>query len=330
MRFENLEINSRLCLAPMAGVTDIAFRQICREMGCGLTVTEMISSKALCYQDKKSRVLMELAPDEHPAAVQLFGSEPDCMAAAAEKVMELQSPDIIDINMGCPVGKVVRSGDGSALMLEPEKASQIIRAVKSAVGVPVTVKFRKGFDSAHINAVDFAKMCEDSGAAAVAVHGRTRVQMYSGKADWDIIKAVKSAVSIPVIANGDVFSGEDAAHMLRYTGADAVMIGRGAMGNPWIFREALAAVSGEESPAAPTFSEKTDTFVRQFELAAASRGEKIACLEARKHIAWYLRGMPYASFFKERIMSVSALSDIYSVAEDIKDSLKDLERRGKL
>lgn len=328
MHFDNLEIKTRLILGPMAGVTDIAFRQICREMGCGLTCTEMISSKALCYQDKKTRALMELAPGESPAAIQLFGSEPECMAKAAEKVMELQSPAIIDINMGCPVGKIVKSGDGSALMLDPPKASAVIRAVRSAVNVPVTVKFRKGFDSGKVNALDFAKMCEDSGAAAVAVHGRTRAQMYAGKADWNIIKAVKQAVNIPVIANGDVFSGADAAHILKYTGADAVMIGRGAMGNPWIFQEALAVINCQEIPSPPTFSEKVDTAVRQFELAAASRGERAACLEARRHFAWYLRGMPYASFFKEKIMSVSTLNDIYNVSLDIKDSLRDIERRG--
>lgn len=328
MHFDHLEIPSRLSLGPMAGVTDIAFRKICREMGCGLTYTEMISSKALCYQDKKTRVLMRLGDDEHPAAVQLFGSEPDCMAVAAEKVTELENPDIIDINMGCPVGKVIKSGDGSALMLEPDKASAIIKAVRSKVNVPVTVKFRKGFDSGHINAVEFAKMCQDSGAAAIAVHGRTRAQMYAGQADWNIIKAVKAAVRIPVIANGDVFTGADAAHILQYTGADAVMIGRGAMGNPWIFREAAAALNGAEIPAPPPYSERVDTAIRQFELAAESRGERVSCLEARKHFAWYLRGMPYASFFKEKIMSVSTLKDIYDVSREIKDTLKDIERRG--
>ena len=330
MKIGNVEIASKLVLAPMAGVSDMAFRGVCREMGAGYTVTEMVSSKALCYQDAKSKELMKLGDGEHPAAVQLFGSDRDCMARAAEKAMELARPDVIDLNMGCPVGKVVKSGDGSALMLEPEKARGIIEAVVREAGVPVTVKFRKGFDKGHVNAVEFAVMCREAGAAAVAVHGRTRVQMYSGVADWDIIKAVKKAVSIPVIANGDVFSAEDAVRVLSYTGADAVMIGRGALGYPWIFREAAALFEGREKPEPPAYTERVDTAVRQFEAAAEDRGEKIACLEARKHFAWYLRGMPYASFFKERIMSVSTLRDIHDVARDIKDSLSDYERRRRL
>ncbi|MGM9521919.1 MAG: tRNA dihydrouridine synthase DusB [Oscillospiraceae bacterium] len=323
-------VASKLALAPMAGVTDMAFRSICREMGAGLTYTEMVSSKALMYQDKKSRQLMCLGLDEHPAAVQLFGSDPVCMGEAAAKVMEYSDADIIDINMGCPVGKVVKSGDGSALMKEPEKAARIIEAVVKSSGLPVTVKFRKGFDSGSVNAVEFGVMCEDAGAAAVAVHGRTRAQMYSGRADWDIIRAVKAALNIPVIANGDVFSASDAVHILKYTGADMAMIGRGSMGYPWIFAEAKAALEGEDIPPEPPYSRRVKTAVRQFELAAAQRGEKIACLEARKHFAWYLRGMPHASYFKERIMSVSTLSDIYNVSRDILDCLKDIERRTKL
>jgi tRNA-dihydrouridine synthase B len=287
----------------------------------------MVSSKALCYQDQKSRALLKLGDNEHPAAVQLFGSDVTCMGEAAAKITEYSSPDIIDINMGCPVGKIVKSGDGSALMKDPEKAARIIEAVIKNCSVPVTVKFRKGFDSGSVNAVEFAVMCESVGASAVAVHGRTRAQMYTGKADWDIIRAVKSAVSIPVIANGDVFSAEDALHILKYTGADMAMIGRGSMGYPWIFSEALAAIEGREVPAPPPYTERVKTAVRQFELAAEDRGEKSACLEARKHFAWYLRGMPHASYFKERIMSVSTLDDIYNVSRDIFDCLKDTERR---
>jgi tRNA-dihydrouridine synthase B len=312
----------------MAGVTDLAFRSICRDFGAGVTYTEMVSAKALCYKDKKTRALMTLGDGESPAAVQIFGSDVVCMGEAASQVEELAKPDFIDINMGCPVGKVVSSGDGSALMKDPEKARDIIETVVRSVSVPVTVKFRKGYDSGCVNAVEFGKMCQEAGASAIAVHGRTRAQMYSGKADWSIIRQVKNAVTIPVFANGDVFSGEDAAHILRYTGADGVMIARGSMGMPWIFRDALIAINGEEVPPAPSFMERVDIAVRQFELAALDRGEKVACLEARKHFAWYIKGMPYASFYKDRIMSVQTLEDIYNVSRDIKDTLRDAERSG--
>lgn len=330
MNIGNIEIKTPLALAPMAGVTDLAFRTVCRHFGAAVTYTEMVSAKALCYKDKKTPALMTLGEGETPAAVQIFGSDAVCMGEAAAMVQEMAHPDFIDINMGCPVGKVVSSGDGSALMKEPEKARNIIETVVRSVSVPVTVKFRKGFDSSMINAVPFAIMCEEAGASAITVHGRTRAQMYSGKADWGIIRDVKNAVKISVFANGDVFSGEDAAHILSYTGADGVMIARGSMGMPWIFRDALAAINGEEIPPEPSYFEKVDIAIGQFELAAEDRGEKVACLEARKHFAWYIKGMPYASFYKERIMSVETLEDIRSVARDIKDTLRDAERSGKL
>ena len=324
MKIGNITINSKLALAPMAGVTDLGFRTVCRELGAGYTVTEMVSAKALCYQDKKSIPLLKLGDGEHPAAAQLFGSDPACMEQAAGIAAEVSGADIIDINMGCPVPKVANSGDGSGLMKNPDLAVKVAQAViRGAGGKPVTVKFRLGWDKGSINCVEFAKAMEEAGAAAVAVHGRTKVQMYSGAASWDWIREVKKAVKIPVIANGDVFKPEDAPRILKYTGADMAMIGRGCFGNPWLFQRAQAALEGKEIPPLPPLAERCDTAVRQFELSAAHKGEHIACLEARKHYAWYLKGVPYAGYYKEQISHVSTMEDIYKVTAGIKRDLKD-------
>lgn len=322
MRIGNVELKGRLLLAPMAGVTDAAFRHICMEQGAALTTTEMVSAKALVYGDKKTKDLLRCLPEDRPVAAQIFGHEPAVMAEAAGIALELSGADILDINMGCPVGKIALNGDGSGLMKTPELAREMIEAVVKAVDRPVTVKFRKGWDKGSVNAVEFARMCEEAGAASVTVHGRTRTQMYEGRADWDILREVKKAVSIPVVANGDVFSGEDARRILDYTGCDGAMLGRGSFGDPWLFREGNAAIAGEPIPPRPPLAERIDTAVRQIELSASLRGERPACLEARRHLAWYLRGVAHAGIYKTEAVHVETLEDVRRVAAGIKRDLR--------
>ena len=299
MNIGTVTIPGRVTLAPMAGVTDAAFRRLCYQQGAALTCTEMVSARALVYRDKKTEALLYCPPEDHPVAAQIFGHEPEIMAEAAPMALALSGADILDINMGCPVGKVVKSGDGSALMRDPVLAGKIIEAVVRAVDVPVTV------------------------ASAIAVHGRTRAQMYAGKADWDIIRDVKRAVSIPVFANGDVFSGADAAHILRYTGCDFAMVGRGCFGDPWLFARANAAVNGEPEPPLPPLSERMDAALEQIRFSAEQKGERLACLEARSQFVWYLRGVPHAGPYKQEIVHVGTMAELEHVVRMIKMNLKD-------
>lgn len=321
MLIGNVVIDSKLSLAPMAGVTDVAFRQICAEMGAGLTCTELVSSKALCYHDKKTFSLLQQFPGEHPAAVQIFGNDPVCMAEAAQIAIEHTGADILDINMGCPMGKIVNNGDGAALMKDPEKAGRIVEAVVKAVKVPVTAKFRRGWDMGSCNCVEFAKTLEAAGVSAVAVHGRTRAQVYGGNADWNCIREVKEAVHVPVIANGDIWEAKDVLRILQHTKADMAMVGRGCFGNPWIFQQAKALLNGEPLPELPPLAQRCDVAVRQFELAAAAKGERVAVLEARKHYCWYLKGVSHSGYYKEQIVQMNTLEDVYRVTRGIKRDL---------
>ena len=316
MHIGNLEIDNPLFLAPMAGVTDWAFRTTCAKLGAGVTVTEMVSSRALVYKDQKSAKLLR-KNEGSICGAQIFGNDPAIMAEGARLAVEISGCDFLDINMGCPMPKIANSGDGCGLMRTPELAGQILSAVVKAVDVPVTVKCRLGWDKGSINVLDFTKRMEDNGAALVAVHGRTRSQLYTGVADWDTIRKVKQQLSIPVIANGDITGGEAARKCLNWTGADGLMIGRSVFGDPWIFQEVDAALKGEDYPGRPKLAQRIAVAVEQFRLAQQEHGEHIACLEARKHFAWYLRGVAHSSYYKNQITSLNTMEDIYRVAKDV-------------
>ena len=316
MKIGNIEIENPVFLAPMAGVTDWAYRTVCARLGAGVTVTEMVSSRALVYKDQKSAKLLR-KNEGSICGAQIFGNDPEIMAEGARLALEISGCDFIDINMGCPMPKIANSGDGCGLMRTPELAGKIVEAVAKAVDVPVTVKCRLGWDKGSINVLDFTKRMEQSGAAMIAVHGRTRAMLYSGVADWDAIRKVKAQLSVPVIANGDITGGEAAVKCLKWTGADGVMIGRSVFGDPWVFEEVQAALAGEEYPGRPELKDRIALAVEQFQLSEQDHGEKIACLEARKHFAWYLKGVRNASYYKKEITSLTTMEDIYRVAKDI-------------
>ena len=321
MRIGTIEIENPVALGPMAGVTDWAFRTVCAELGANLTVTEMVSSRALVYKDKKSAALLR-KNEGSVCGAQIFGNDPEIMAQGAQLALEISGCDFLDINMGCPMPKIANSGDGCGLMRTPELAGQIVSAVVKAVDVPVTVKCRLGWDKGNINVLDFTKRMEDCGASMVTVHGRTRSMLYSGVADWDTITKVKQQLSIPVIANGDIVDGKTAFDCRRRTGADGVMIGRATFGDPWIFAQTRAALAGEPIPERPPLSKRVDVALHQFELALQDKGEHITCLEARKHFAWYLRGVSHSSYYKAQISSIQTMEDIYKIAEGIRHDLK--------
>lgn len=300
MKIGNLELENNVFLAPMAGVTDLPFRILCKEMGCGLVYSEMVSAKGILYDNKNTTELLEIDPKERPVAVQLFGSDPEILGAMAKKI-EQYPIDIIDVNMGCPAPKIVKNGEGSCLMKTPELVGKIVRSLVESQSKPVTIKFRKGFDDDHVNAVEIAKIAEANGASAVAVHGRTREQYYSGKADWDIIKEVKAAVNIPVIGNGDVFTPQDAKNLLEHTGCDAIMVGRGAQGNPWIFQRILHYLKTGELLPEPTAEERVEKALRHAQMLIDYKGEYIGVREMRKHMAWYMKGMPGAAELRGKL-----------------------------
>ncbi|WP_455539093.1 tRNA dihydrouridine synthase DusB [Terrisporobacter sp.] len=315
MKIGNVQLDNEVFLSPMAGVTDLPFRLICKEKGCGMLYTEMINAKALCYDDENTKKMLKIEEEEHPIAVQIFGSEPEYMGKAAA-IMNQYPNEILDINMGCPAPKVIKNGDGSALMKNPKLAAEVLTAVVKNSEKPVTLKIRKGWDDNSVNAVEIAKIAEECGISALAIHGRTREQFYSGKADWDIIAEIKQAINIPVIGNGDVFEVQDAVNMLEKTKCDAIMVGRGAQGNPWIFKRINHYIKTGEILPEPTLEEKITTAVKHINLAVAEHGEYVAVREMRKHIGWYLKGLKNSAKYRDQINKITDYKEVISMLEE--------------
>ena len=315
MKIGNVQLNNKVFLSPMAGVTDLPFRLICKEKGCGMLYTEMINAKALCYDDENTKKMLKIEDEEHPIAVQIFGSEPEFMGRAAA-IMNDYPNEILDINMGCPAPKVIKNGDGSALMRNPKLAAEVLSSVVKNSKKPVTLKIRKGWDDDSVNAVEIAKIAEECGIGALAIHGRTREQFYSGKADWDIIAQIKQTINIPVIGNGDVFEVEDAVNMLEKTKCDAIMIGRGAQGNPWIFKRINHYMETGEILPEPTLEEKITSAIKHMNLAVAEHGEFVAVREMRKHIGWYLKGLKNSAKYRDQINKITDYKEVIAMLEE--------------
>jgi tRNA-dihydrouridine synthase B len=321
MKIGSVELKNNVFLAPMAGVTDLSFRVICKEMGVGLLFTEMVSIKGLYYGDEKTREIMRIEDEEKPTVLQIFGSDPEIFKHVIdEKLNSNQDFEILDINMGCPAPKIVKNGDGSALMKDPERVREIVKTAVRSSNKPVTIKIRKGWDDDQVNAVEIAKIIESEGAAAVTVHGRTREEFYSGTADWDIIRRVKESVSIPVIGNGDIFKPEDIKSMIDYTGCDGVMIGRGARGNPWIFKmgNSLIEKGHYEEPSA---DEKIDMSMRHLDILIKNKGERIATREIRKHVAWYIKGLRGSAEIKDKVNKARSKEEIHEILGNYRDAV---------
>jgi len=320
VKIGNVTLENNIFLAPMAGVTDMPFRILCKEQGCGMVYTEMVSAKGIYYNDEKSFKLTQIDPKEEPTALQIFGSEPDIMAKVAERLSQLNAA-IIDINMGCPTPKITKNGEGCALMRNPELAGKIVREVVKASGKPVTVKIRKGWDDNCVNAVEIAKIAEENGASAITVHGRTREQFYSGKADWEIIKKVKEAVTIPVIGNGDIFQEDDAKRMLEETGCDAVMVGRGAQGNPWIFDKIVKFLKYNVRQSDISCDDKIKMIKRHMQMLIDVKGEISGVREMRKHIAWYIKGMRNSNALKEKVFRAVSQQEVLNLLDEYLDGI---------